>query len=662
MRPAEAVAKWSGLSLDKSALKNVSMLEAQTLNEEASVIALMMRGQLENKGKSAALVTNDRGLAKRVSKILQRWNIDVDDSAGIPVANSEAATFLLLLSEMVAQRISPISLLSVLKHNLCTCGYKKNDFAKIVSELEINILRGPRIEGGLDGIKKIILKKELLDLIPIVEELQQDLEEFVSLFVSSSLSFEKILLKNIELAEKLSMTEGDVCLWRNEKDFRQCLEDIVSSSQGIEIDPLHYNKFLKSILEKALSWPQSNKHPRLSILSPMEARLQHFDLMILGEVNKGSWPLGIQTNWLSKTMRLDMGLPPEETLFGLAAHDFASFLFAPEVVVSRAKKVNTSPTIPSSWWLRMETIAKVSGLEEEIKCDDKWRDWAGLLDANCLVGDRGEIKQPAPAPPVQSRPRMLSVTQIEKLIRDPYSIYASHILKLKKLKDLDAEPDMSDYGNIIHNILERFIKNYKEGSYEELIECGRMEFAEFAQKPSITALWWPRFEKIAEWFVVNEVSRRIRGVRVFSEIDGYVLWQSDAGEFKLRARADRIEVGHDDNVSIIDYKTGSLPSKKDMKSGLSPQIPLEGWILEQGGFTGIMGIASELACWKVNIGDDLGKIVKIDNLSLNEVGDSIKDLIKFFDNPEVSYIACPDDKLKPIYNDYEHLERLKEWG
>ena len=77
---------------------------------------------METQGKTAALVTPDRALARRVLAALARWNVPVDDSGGDALADTPLGVFARLVAEAALDGLAPVKLLAMLKHPLCRVG------------------------------------------------------------------------------------------------------------------------------------------------------------------------------------------------------------------------------------------------------------------------------------------------------------------------------------------------------------------------------------------------------------------------------------------------------------------------------------------------------------------------------------------------------------
>jgi len=235
---------------------------------------------------------------------------------------------------------------------------------------------------------------------------------------------------------------------------------------------------------------------------------------------------------------------------------------------------------------------------------------------------------------------------------------------------IDADPGAADRGSIIHNAIDRFLGeiagDLPPDALDVLLRIGSEEFSPWIDRPGIRAFWWPRFERIAEWIVAREAERSPEVIRRFTEIDGLLELTDRARPFRLRARADRIDLLAAGGYEVIDYKTGAVPSKKDVTAGLSPQLSLEAAMIREGAFPGIdPGEVAALTYWKLSGGDPAGKISaagdKPDELAEQALA-GLTALLDYYDDPATVYLARPDADIAPRYSDFDHLERVQEWA
>ncbi len=672
MRPAATCEAWRALpAFPAGTLDGVVRLDAPGPREEAGAIALMLRQALEIDGRTAALVTPDRGLARRVAAELRRWGVGVDDSAGQPLVLTEPGIFLRLVAEMVAEGFAPHATLAALKHPLAAAGDDAARFRAGVRRLDRLGLRGPRPAPGLAGLRAAAEGEPGLD--SWLDRLEHATRPFAAAMARPLAPLAELVRSHMECAEALAAEArlpGPARLWRGEagEALAGFAADLLAAAPTLgELPPARYPALFDALLTARAVRPAWGSHPRLSILGPMEARLQHADLMVLGGLNEGTWPPEAEADpWMSRPMRAAFGLPPFERRVGLAAHDFAQAFGAPQVVLTRAVRVEGTPTVPSRWLLRLEAVMTAAGLAWREDAA-QWLDWHAQLDRPAA---RLAVERPAPRPPVAARPRRLSVTEIETWMRDPYAVYARHVLGLEALDPIDADPGAADYGSLVHRALERFTEAHPGPLPAEaearLLEIGAEIFAPALARPGLWAFWWPRFRSVAAWFIAHEGERRSRVARSWCEAKGGLDLAAPAGPFRLHARADRLDLLTDGTLAVIDYKTGMPPRKKEVAAGYAPQLPLEGAIARAGGFAGVPAAeVSELLFWRLKGGAEGGEEMAAgdDPARLaEEAAEGLRALVAAFDDERTPYEARPHPEMAPRYSNYLHLARVREWA
>lgn len=654
----------------RRALEGLTRIDCAGGNEEAGVIALVMREVLETEGKTASLVTPDRALARRVAAELRRWKIEVDDSAGTPLADTPPGVFLRLTAAMMREDLAPIALLAALKHPLAAGGMAPGAFRARVRRLEKAVLRGPRPAPGFAGLRYALEAEGHAELTSWLDGIAAMADEFAGALARRAVAIGDVLSAHVRFTEALAASNevaGAARVWAGDAGEALALFVDELSAAASAIAPVaggDWPALLEALMAGRVVRPAYGRHPRLAILGPLEARLQHADLIVLGGLNEGSWPPAPEADpWMSRPMRADFGLAPPERRIGLAAHDFAQAAAGPHVVVTRASRVEGTPTVASRWLLALDNALARAGHEGGLAGNAAtWLGWQAALDRPDF-----DARPIAPAcPPVHARPRRLSVTQIETLIRDPYAVYARHVLKLEALDEIDADPGAAERGIVIHDALDRFLKDYPSELPHDAVEClldiGRESFGRALDRPGVRAFWWPRFERIADWIIGYERARRSRIATLMAEVSGEMAIQAPAGPFTVSAKADRIELRNDGTIAILDYKTGMVPSKKAVESGLAPQLPLEACIAHAGGFAGVPAEAAvTLAYLSLNGGDPPGEErpaaddpAALLPITRGELGK----LIARYDDPTHPYRVQPDPEIAPRYSDYDHLARL----
>ena len=671
LRPAATTDAWRQLPPQPiDALDGISRFDCVSVQEEAVTIALLLRRKLETPGATAALVTSDRELARRVAAELRRWDIEIDDSAGLPLNRTPPGAFLRLILDLAESRLAPVPLLAALKHPLAGGGLAPAAFRDLARRLE-QAIRGPRPAPGFAGLAAA-LNGANQDLLRFVDRLQACLGGLPELLAADAVPLAPLAASHIEAAERLAATateSGSEHLWREaagEVAARFCHELIDAARDFPPLSGRHYPALFDALAAGAVVRPAFGRHPRLAIWGLLEARLQQADLLVLGGLNEGGWPGPAEHDpWMSRQMRREFGIALPERAIGIAAHDFAQALGAPEVVLTRAARREGVPTVPSRWLLRLDTLLRAVGLDEVLRPDEAVRHAVKLIDE---AEDYKPLPPPEPRPPLAARPRTLSVTQIETWLRDPYAIYARHILALTPLEELDADPGRTELGTIIHRTLDEFVRTFPRelpaNAESELLRIGREQFGPSLSRPGAWAFWWPRFERIARWLVAEEGAHRATVVQSLSECEGRWTLHSPGGPFTITAKADRIDRLADGGFLVVDYKTGSVPQPATVQAGFAPQLPLEGAILRDGGFGDVNGSATALEYWRLSGGRPAGERRAIDEgepgALIDRVVGRVKALIEWFDDPSTPYLAVPSPRWAPRFSDYRHLERIAE--
>ncbi len=538
-----------------ASLSGLAVVEAANADEEALAIAVALREAVEAPGRTAALATPDRALARRVAAALARWDIVVADSGGEPLGDTAAGIFARLAAETALGHLAPAPLLALLKHPLCRLGAKENAHARAVAALERAVLRGPRPRAGSKGLagalanfraelaklrqgepstlhpaepRVLVGETDLAAAEDLVARLAQALAPLESLDSSRSHPLSTLAVHHRAVVAALGADEsGSVAALAGADGaaLDAAFDEIIDESAATELTVTtdDYPELFRTAIADRVVRPPPVAGSRVQILGLLEARLVAVDRMVLGGLVEEAWPPRPRPDpWLNRSMRHALGLDLPERRVGLSAHDFAQLISgAPDVVLTRAAKIAGAPAVPSRF---LQRLAAVAG--------ERWTA-AAQRGQRYLALARGldrpshpprRVPRPAPRPPRAARPVSLSVTEIEHWLRDPYTIYAKHILKLPRLDAVDLPPGAKDRGIAIHNAIGEFATTYPaqlpDDAEAELLRIGGKHFAALNDYPEARAFWWPRFEAIARWFVRFERERRAAVTGVQAEIRG----------------------------------------------------------------------------------------------------------------------------------------------
>lgn len=703
LRPASATERWAAArgadAARDDAFAGLAMIEAANAEEEALAVAVALREAVEH-GRTAALVTPDRALARRVGAALARWHITADDSGGDALPDTQAGVFARLAAEVIFDDLPPVGLLALVKHARFRLDAAAGAHARAIATLERAVLRGPRPRPGAQGLAGALARfreelgkfrrKEPTDLHgsdPRTTIPDADLDAaqaFVASLAGALAPLEGLKGRHSFVA--LAKLHGDVvtALSRDKAGvpaafarndgvaLAEAFADIAGQRPDDvpHIDIADYAELFEATIAPRVCRRPGSPGERVRILGPLEARLVTVDRVVLGGLVEGVWPPDTRTDpWLSRPMRLALGLDLPERRIGLSAHDFAQLAGTREVILTSAAKLGGAPTVASRFVQRLAAVAGEQWKDAR-KRGAQYVEWARQIDCALTIKP---APRPRPRPPLAARPAQLSVTEIENLLRDPYTIYAKHILGLRPLDAVDTPPGARDRGTLIHGAIGEFTEIFAKGlppdPLGELLALGEKHFAPLRDFPEARAFWWPRFVRIAHWFVTWEAQRRANATETYAEVRGKLDIEIDKRVFRLITRADRIERFADGSFAILDYKTGSTPTEPQVRTGLSPQLTLEGAILRQGGFKNLTpGSLSELAYVSLRGRNPAGEAKRIEfkdetaDFHADKALARLKAVLARFANPKEPYRSLVSPMWKTRYGDYDHLARVAEWS
>jgi ATP-dependent helicase/nuclease subunit B len=687
MRPADTTDLWRDYrravprKAIVAALSDVTLIEAADEREEALCLAIALREILETPGRTGALVTPDRELARRVRGELLRWSIEVSDTGGEPLA-SRPLGILARLVAAAAATLSARDLGALLAHPLAVFGRDRGLVARLAALIEIGLLRCVPLDGTDQETLFAAARAAAADrhAHPAQREIEAgdwQLMEALWHDVLAALA----PLQAIEGRQSIDVwAEAHVATLASVagagvtdevEALESLFEELASPAASLRVDAGEYGIFFGRLAGEANLRNTERPHPRLRIYGLLEARLVQADVMLLAGLDETIWPPQATSDpFLNRPMRRDLGLSPPERRIGQTAHDFTMATGHGTIIMSRARKRGGSPCVPSRFLLRLEALAGKAW----DPCRDRGRRFVKLAQ---LLDDPGKapvaIGRPRPMPPVDLRPVRLSVTQIETLRRDPYSIYAALILNLAPLPQLGTELDAGTFGDMMHAILHRFSESEAaRGSYavrlSTLRGLAREAFGKALADPVFDAFRWPVILKTIDTFLSFDAAQRETTATIDVETTGRLpMVLADQSSFLLTARADRIDRHRDGSATLIDYKTGQPPGRTEVQVGFAPQLTLEAAILRGGGFG--TAHAGDIAATYLKLGGRDGGFIRdlvFDDEQFSEVVtrhfEGLHRLLSSFRNLETAYPSRPFPKYAKAYGDFDHLARVREWS
>lgn len=710
LRPAELTHRWRERARRISdaeiaaALERVALIEAQDEREEALACAVLLRQALETPGRRAALVTPDRGLARRVRAEMARWGVAIEDTGGEQLLRTSAGALAGLAIEAAAEDHPPAFLAAVLAHRDMRLGFPERDLPQVRDDLEIACLRGRPVENALADLDRLLAlaraaaqdwrahsQLRALDderwraVETLARRLAQAFAPLKALKDDGAAPLPDWLAAHRAALDALTASaEGESARQgRDRAALAQLLDETTEAADpGLMLSCADYAAFMLRLLDVEAMTPEPG-HPRLAILGALEARLIDVDLVVIGGLDEGVWPAAATTDaFLNRPMRAAAGLSPPERRVGQSAHDFVMAMGAGDVAITRARRRGGAPTVASRLLQRIEAVAGEAQWTALRARGADALDWARRLDAPRDADDPARLKpiaRPAPKPPVAARPTALSVTAVETLRRDPYAIHVERILDLKALEGYGLPEDAATFGTALHAVVAEFARKCPAGplpadARARLTDIARDVFAAERADPIFATRQWPRIEAILDGYFAWESARRADLVAMVVEERGAIaLTLDDGATFTLSATPDRIERDKDGAVRIVDFKTGSLPTTKDVADCLSPQLTLEGAMAVQGAFgpdvsarargeaepPAISGVYVALKPAEASERPAAGAKAKTPfaDLAQDHLART-RAMLSAFRSPDVGYVS----EIAPLHSRVAHLARVQEWS
>jgi ATP-dependent helicase/nuclease subunit B len=445
---------------------------------------------------------------------------------------------------------------------------------------------------------------------------------------------------------------------------------LAASDPNHNVSLENYRDIWLDLVGQAVVYPRATGHPRVAVLGVFEARLAHASHVILASFNEGDWPRdpGLDP-WLSRAMRRNFGLPARERGTGRLAADLMQWVQAPHVLITRSRRTQGTITPASRWLDRLDVVY---GAHHGGAFFPRYTPARPAPPKPIITPNLG--KRPGPCPPVALRPFTYSASNIQDLMTNPYQFYARKILRLRPLDPFDQPFDARLMGTLIHSVLDTLIKHGLDPTDPKWnTHATQILDQTLAQTLPNPASRWsvrPRIKMALENFRVQDIQWRAQtgALPIATETTWEAPLTLATGQtITLQARLDRLDAAATGEWMIIDYKTGAnLPPKKDCRSGLAPQLPIQEWVVNRGTpVDGIQrsGIMSSAHFWPISprTGEMVSFAAQAQTSVFPDTDHGLLSLLTVFLDPTTPYWPYPDPARPTKGDDYHHLMRFDEW-
>ncbi|HEY8595284.1 MAG TPA: double-strand break repair protein AddB [Devosiaceae bacterium] len=694
---ADETADWSeargalGDGFLDEAAAGVHILCARSEDEQARAIAIAGVEALAA-GRSVGIVVQDRNLARRIAAELQRFDVEVDDSAGTPLFQSRIGRLARTALAVASSGFSAVELMGLLRNANVSLGLERGELTRRADLIEFGLLRGQRPLAGVEGLRASLAANlggegrparrlqraeadAVSDLLARLEDALGGLERLIAGPPCRAAALAREL--ETAVARLRAVPEGAATMaMTGDEAFAQWVSDITAEDgRGPRISRNGLDGALAGLMAGISVRAQRPAREDIAIWGRIEARLQNRDLLILAGLNEGIWPeVADPGAWMSRSMRMAAGLEPPERDQGRAAHDFELGMGNPQVVLAFSERVGSSPTSPSRLLQRLEAFLGESRAQQMRQRSARWIETARALDD--AGAPPAPASRPEPRPPAAIRPRRISVTEIEKLIRSPYDLYARHVLGLRKLDPLGEDPTARERGTLIHDVLGTFVEDGHDplapDALDALLGLADVAFAGLDAIADRREIWLHRFRRTAELFLEFERQRAGRVARRWAEIRGRWTFELSGQPFVLHGRADRIDLMTDGRLEIIDFKTGGLPAPVEMKAYLAPQLLAEALLARQGAFEGIAAAdTGALTYIKIGLGPEAFDEKPFACPDDTDIATAADEMFRRLQRHISAFLLSDSQPMLPrlfpsvgqrFAGDYDHLSRVAEWS
>ena len=568
--------------------ERLQFVPAMGREQEAQAAVAQVGEWLQTGLRRIALIAQDRLTARRVRALLERENVLVSDETGWLLSTSRAAAAVDSVIETAAGNAYHRDLLDLCKSPFVFSDIPEDGCKRAIFSLE-TVIREASVKSGLPSIRRCFLQSDVEDKSSGLALLDR-VEAATTLLRSKPTSLASWLgrlHKALDVLGALTPLKNDVAGQALLDLLETRREELIGNTAQFSFNA--WRDWLNREFEAASFRDSGIASP--VVVTPLNAVcLRRFEAaLLLGGDARQLAPAG-HGEFFNQSVRRELGLRTREDGERELRRDLELLLaVVPQVTVTWQSMRDGEANLLAPEFSLLSTLHRLA--------------WQDDLHRRPLPS-RGEpvpdtttapvaTQQAAPAAPPELIPQRLSVSGYVSLVACPYRFFVRHVLRLGEMDEVSEEMEKSDYGELVHRVLERFHSQYpvvsacpRNEALEGLQRCVDEVFGPAVEANFLATGWRLRWEKHLVDYLDWQRGQEAKGWRWFgAEMRVSRVLQLDNGELvELYGRIDRIDRNENGaaGVALYDYKTQSAKSIKDR---LKDDVQLPAYALMHGNAT-----------------------------------------------------------------------------
>lgn len=583
-------------------LNHLSIYKSNRFEQHVKAIDIQIRIWLNQKNNNIGVVTTDRKLVRRLRAVLEHANVSVNDAAGWALATTSAAVVIEWWLQLVEERYPVKQFLALAKSPFLPIE-DRDLHEKAINIFETEIILALNVHNGIhryrDAIEKIQEKTTTIEQ-PVFNYLTLLLDRFeASAQLLTKLHSKKSYPLHLFIKELLNSIKpiGIYTALNNDdagKQIIELFEDQIAHFKLIEnkMSWSESRRFMSRIFDQQNYKPPTSKNA-VTFCSLEQSRLQKFDAVVIASMDKNNFP-GATNNYVffNEQVRTELNIPTWRNDHARHLHQFRSLLDCSEnILITVQTENNGEKTTPSPWLEAIETYYRMAynlslfnvELEYYVALDTT------QITKNTEIPLPTQTLQPSPVLIHDLKPENISISQYQSLVNCPYQYFTLTCLNLNQTSELNEELGKADFGSLVHLSIHAFFTNldYLPGPFKNKVTIHNRDEAEnmlrliskqaFSQSTNTelsdgfsNELWLQRWLNLIPKFIDWEIKRQTNYTPYKHEAEKKLNINDTS---QIHGRLDRVDKSKD-GYAIIDYKTGTTPTKKSIIAGEQVQLPM----------------------------------------------------------------------------------------